>query len=154
MYFRKQGISICQNPEGALKFLAWLWGSQENYLFCLYGEEDEDWKLDENGRLVTLSETARGDGYFYEWMFRNANYQVFSSDVSDEYIQVYRSWDNDAQISAMMGFAFDDTNVKAIQTACNAGLPCISVLWGFRDRDFLLQNGAETFISTPSELLL
>ncbi|MBQ6480460.1 MAG: hypothetical protein IJI45_05030, partial [Anaerolineaceae bacterium] len=26
------------NPEGAMKFLAWLWGSQENYLFCLYGE--------------------------------------------------------------------------------------------------------------------
>ena len=41
-----------------------------------------------------------------------------------------------------------------IQTARNAGIPCISVLWGFRDRDFLLQNGAETFISTPSELLL
>ena len=41
-----------------------------------------------------------------------------------------------------------------IQTARNAGLPCISVLWGFRDRDFLLQNGAETVISTPSELLL
>ena len=40
-----------------------------------------------------------------------------------------------------------------IQTARNAGIPCISVLWGFRDRDFLLQNGAETFISTPSELL-
>ena len=55
MYFRKQRISICQNPEGALKFLAWLWGSQENYLFCLYGEEDEDWKLDENGRLITMS---------------------------------------------------------------------------------------------------
>ena len=41
-----------------------------------------------------------------------------------------------------------------IQTARNAGLPCISVLWGFRSRDFLQQNGAETFISTPSELLL
>ena len=40
-----------------------------------------------------------------------------------------------------------------IQTARNSGLPCISVLWGFRDRDFLKQNGAETFISTPSELL-
>ena len=40
-----------------------------------------------------------------------------------------------------------------IQTAANAGLPCISVLWGFRDRDFLLQHGAQTFISTPSELL-
>lgn len=40
-----------------------------------------------------------------------------------------------------------------IQTARNSGLPCISVLWGFRDRDFLKQHGAETFISTPDELL-
>ena len=40
-----------------------------------------------------------------------------------------------------------------IQTARHAGLPCISVLWGFRDRDFLIQHGAETFISTPSDLL-
>lgn len=40
-----------------------------------------------------------------------------------------------------------------VQTAANAGLPCISVLWGFRDRDFLIQNGAKTFISAPSELL-
>ena len=41
-----------------------------------------------------------------------------------------------------------------IQTARNSGLPCISVLWGFRHRDFLQQNGAEAFISAPSELLL
>ena len=40
-----------------------------------------------------------------------------------------------------------------IQTARNSGLPCVSVLWGFRDRDFLLKNGAETFISAPTELL-
>ena len=41
-----------------------------------------------------------------------------------------------------------------VQTAVNSGLPCISVLWGFRDRDFLMQHGAKTFISAPSELLL
>jgi len=41
-----------------------------------------------------------------------------------------------------------------ILTARHSGLPCISVLWGFRDRDFLIQQGAETFISAPSELLL
>ena len=40
-----------------------------------------------------------------------------------------------------------------IQTAANAGIPCISVFWGFRDRDFLIQHGAKTFISAPSELL-
>lgn len=41
-----------------------------------------------------------------------------------------------------------------VMTARNSGLPCISVLWGFRDRDFLIQHGAETFVSTPPELLI
>ena len=40
-----------------------------------------------------------------------------------------------------------------LQTAHNSGLPCISVLWGFRDRDSLLAHGATTFISHPDELL-
>jgi phosphoglycolate phosphatase len=40
-----------------------------------------------------------------------------------------------------------------ILTARNSGLPCISVLWGFRDRDFLIQHGAKTLISAPHELL-
>ena len=41
-----------------------------------------------------------------------------------------------------------------IQTARNSGLPCVSVLWGFRNREFLLAHGAETFVSQPLELLL
>ena len=40
-----------------------------------------------------------------------------------------------------------------IETARQAGIPCISVLWGFRNRDFLIKHGAKTFISAPSELL-
>lgn len=40
-----------------------------------------------------------------------------------------------------------------LATARNCSLPCISVLWGFRDRDFLLAHGATTFISRPAELL-
>ncbi len=40
-----------------------------------------------------------------------------------------------------------------IQTARNSGMPCISVLWGFRDQEFLLAHGATTFIETPEELL-
>ena len=39
-----------------------------------------------------------------------------------------------------------------IATARHAGLPCISVLWGFRDRDFLLQHGATTLVTIPREL--
>ncbi len=40
-----------------------------------------------------------------------------------------------------------------IMTAKNAGMPCISVLWGFRDKDFLMANGAETLVSNPEEII-
>lgn len=40
-----------------------------------------------------------------------------------------------------------------IATARNSGLPCVSVLWGFRDREFLTAHGATTFVSSPHELL-
>ena len=40
-----------------------------------------------------------------------------------------------------------------IATARNSHLPCISVLWGFRDREFLLAHGAATLVSQPSAIL-
>lgn len=39
-----------------------------------------------------------------------------------------------------------------IATARNAGMDAAIVGWGFRDRDFLLQSGAEEVISTAEEL--
>lgn len=39
-----------------------------------------------------------------------------------------------------------------VATAAGAGLPCISVLWGFRDRDFLKQNGAVRFADSPADV--
>ena len=39
-----------------------------------------------------------------------------------------------------------------LATARNAGLPCISVAWGFRSREFLLENGAEQIVSDAMEL--
>lgn len=38
-------------------------------------------------------------------------------------------------------------------TARNAGLPCISVLWGFRDQDFLREIGAFHMVSKPADIL-
>ena len=40
-----------------------------------------------------------------------------------------------------------------ILTARNSNLDCISVSWGFRDKDTLIQNGAEMILSSPEELL-
>ena len=40
-----------------------------------------------------------------------------------------------------------------VQTAKNAGLRCVGVTWGYRDKDTLLQSGASALIDTPQELL-
>lgn len=39
-----------------------------------------------------------------------------------------------------------------ITTAKNCGMPCISVLWGFRDYDFLVEHGATIFVTSPLQL--
>lgn len=40
-----------------------------------------------------------------------------------------------------------------IQTAKNAGISCASALWGFRDVDFLLSNGAYMLAEKPEDIL-
>lgn len=40
-----------------------------------------------------------------------------------------------------------------IQTASNAKIPCISVLWGFRSKEFLLEHKATSFANTASDLI-
>lgn len=44
-----------------------------------------------------------------------------------------------------------DSEVDAV-TAANAGIPCISVLWGFRDRAEIAAAGGRIFAETVSEL--
>lgn len=39
-----------------------------------------------------------------------------------------------------------------IETAKNSSLPCLSVLWGFRDRSFLLEHGASVLLSDPMDI--
>lgn len=40
-----------------------------------------------------------------------------------------------------------------IETAKNSNLTCISVTWGFRNREFLVNSGAKYIIDSPLELL-
>lgn len=66
----------------------------------------------------------------------------------DTVIEALRQLGVDKSYAVYIG----DSDVD-IATAHNCGIPCISVLWGFRDKEFLLENGAQTFVAHPSELL-
>ena len=39
-----------------------------------------------------------------------------------------------------------------IQTAANVGIPCISVLWGFRDKKLLEESGGSIFSASMKDL--
>ena len=122
------------NPEGAMKFLNWMYSSQENYLFCLYGKEGENYDL-VDGR-IQLKDPAF-EGYFYEWMFRNANYTLFTTDVAEEYIATYEVWDDGAKTSDVIAFHFDNANVVEIETAIKEVMNQYMhpIMYGFVDYD-------------------
>ena len=56
------------------------------------------------------------------------------------------------ELGAQKAVYVGDSEVD-METARNSGLPCISVTWGFRARDFLLANGATVLADTPAEIL-
>lgn len=39
-----------------------------------------------------------------------------------------------------------------LQTARNSNIPCISVTWGYKDKDFLINNGAVNLADTPQDI--
>ncbi len=39
-----------------------------------------------------------------------------------------------------------------VETAHNAGVECIGVTWGFRDRELLVKSGADFIVDTPAEI--
>lgn len=47
---------------------------------------------------------------------------------------------------------FGDSEVD-IKTAENADVYCVSVLWGYRDREFLAENDAKVFITNPLDII-
>lgn len=66
----------------------------------------------------------------------------------DTVLEAMRQLGVDKQGTVYIG----DSDVD-IDTAKNVGVPCISVLWGFRDKDFLIEHGATHLIKKPEELL-
>lgn len=67
--------------------------------------------------------------------------------ASDTVIEALRQLNASASGAVYIG----DSDVD-VMTARNSGMPCISVLWGFRDKEFLKENGATTFVTAPDEI--
>lgn len=83
---------------------------------------------------------------------RQLGYPKPSSSVQQSSLSAQRSSLSAQQSSPSDAVYVGDSDVDVL-TARNSGLPCISVLWGFRDRQFLVDHGATTFAESPADLL-
>lgn len=66
----------------------------------------------------------------------------------DTVVQALKELQTTAEYAIFCG----DSDVD-IMSAKNANMPCISVTWGFRNKDFLLKHGAEIIVNTPQEII-
>ncbi|WP_168121192.1 DUF3502 domain-containing protein [Paenibacillus sp. HB172176] len=104
-----------KDPERYVMFFNLLQKNQELYDLFAYGIKDTDYTLDENGRLTRIN----SDSLIPDWLLMNKNFMRFDNTVSDEFIEQYKAWDDEAIISKGAGFNFDNSPVKNEETKIN-----------------------------------
>ncbi|WP_271749895.1 ABC transporter substrate-binding protein [Cohnella rhizoplanae] len=96
-----------QHPELAMQFMNWILQSKEHYNFIIYGVEGKDYRIeDDKIKLLT------NDQFMYEWMWRNKNYFMATTNVDDSVVQDMMHNDDNAKISRIFGFHFNPEPVK------------------------------------------
>lgn len=107
--------STSTNPEGAVKFLNWLYSSQENYDLFFYGLEGVNYTIPAEGKieLVDMPQTDENYWKFSEWMGGNMAYLRTGVNVFTSISNANNTTSENAQNSIAGGFFFDATNVQA-----------------------------------------
>ena len=87
-------------------------------------------------------------GLLQEAVGEDEEHGIRKKPAPDSLLAVMERLGADRQATVYVG----DSEVD-IQTANNALVPCISVTWGFKDREFLIKNGAIVLVDSVEELL-
>ncbi len=99
-----------------LKLIDWIYASQENYEFCIYGVEGTDWERAEDGSINALI----SEKMFDDWFLQAFCYHTYDASIDDTTIEIYEHWDDNATKSKMAGFVFDATPVAAEKAQLDA----------------------------------
>lgn len=98
-----------------LRLLNWIYASEDNYRFCIYGVEGKDWEYNADGTINAKSGTM-----FADWFLQASCYHIYDPSIPEEAIAAYEAWDDGAKQSKLAGFTFDATNVMTELGAMDA----------------------------------
>ena len=97
-----------------------------------YGIEGTDYEL-VDGKISKINT----DELFYEWMIYNVKISTPTTAYSDDFMKVYKSWDDEALPSVTFGFSIDYTNIQTEKANIDAVYEELAVpmLVGIKDYD-------------------
>lgn len=103
-----------EHPEAAVKFLNWVYASQENYDLFVYGREGIDFeKVEPHNRQDIINEATGRPAYFFEeWMVGNVTYLRPNATCPTEYSERLYTRNEDAVDGYASQFTFDASPVQ------------------------------------------
>lgn len=102
-----------EHPEAAVKFVNWVYASQENYDLFMYGREGIDYEKEEpHNRIDIINETNFPGYYFSDWMMGNVNYLRPTTAGPTEYNERLYTVNENAVEGYAAQFTFDATPVQ------------------------------------------
>ncbi|MDO4294213.1 MAG: ABC transporter substrate-binding protein [Eubacteriales bacterium] len=96
-----------ENVARWLDLFNWMYKDQEHFNFCVYGVEGTDYEVNEDGSITKLV----SDSFIDSWFLEAIPYNTYDPSFSQETIEKYEHWDDDAVFSKLTGFSFDTTPV-------------------------------------------
>ena len=114
------GISISavgqEKVPAWLRLFNWIYASQENYDFCVYGVEGQDYEINDDGSINPLTT----DSFWDAWFLEASEYVHYDPKFSEEVVNEYIHYDDGSVLAKYVGFNFDSSSVSAELAALTA----------------------------------
>lgn len=106
-----------KHPAEAIKFMDWMYSSQENYDLMVYGVEGVTWKNEGDGLYTKLIPDFEFNA---DWMIGNLEYVRYEVGTYEKFIDIMGKEKPDAVNSVIINFTFDPTPVATEYANCQA----------------------------------
>ena len=103
-----------KHPEAAVKFINWLYSSQDNFDLFIYGTEGTDYKklADRNYEAITDVTSGAAPYSFPTWMIGNINYEYTSANAPKITNEHLYQLDKNAVEGVASKFTFDGSKLQ------------------------------------------
>lgn len=106
-----------EHPAEAVKFMDWVYASQENYDLMVYGVEGLTYSDDGEGFYTKLIPDFEFNA---DWMIGNMEYERYETGTFDKFVEIMGTDKPEAVNSVVLNFVFDPANVADEYANCQA----------------------------------